>query len=156
MTTEHKNLIYGLDDKPPMGIALFLELQHMIVPVSYTVFAVLVVREIGGLPRQVQTVTTMALGEGNERVLQGLAQASWFSLPRLEYPGWSFKWGLAPAFMVAALAAAVKASGLVTTSQKINDPDWKRADMVTAGRVQFVSRPGSARRMQTRRPAKLP
>lgn len=285
MVTEHKELIYGVDDKPPLGVTLLLALQHMIVPVSYTVFAVLVVREIGGLPRQVQTVTcmallasavgvilqalkrgpvgsgflvshmssaiyipaslaagaagglkliwgmtifagvfeavisramhrlravlppevcgavvtmvgfslvrvavrrfvglgigdnvtqiqevvvstltlgilvglsvwakgrlrlyclmisvgvgylaAMALGVGNERVLEGLAQASWFSLPSFDYLGWSFNWDMVPAFMVAALAAAVKASGLVITAQKINDPDWKRADMVSAGR----------------------
>ena len=58
MATEHKDLIYKVDDRPPWGVALLLGLQHLIVPVSYTVFAVLVVREIGGLPSQVQTVTT--------------------------------------------------------------------------------------------------
>ena len=78
-------------------------------------------------------LAAMALGVGYERVLKGLAQVSWFALPRPEHAGWSFNWDLAPAFMVAALAAAVKASGLVITCQKINDPDWKRADMVTAG-----------------------
>jgi NCS2 family nucleobase:cation symporter-2 len=52
----------------------------------------------------------------------------------LDHVGWSFSWGLAIPFAVAALAAAFKATGNVTTCQKLNDADWKRPDMRSISR----------------------
>jgi NCS2 family nucleobase:cation symporter-2 len=55
------------------------------------------------------------------------------ALPRFEHAGWAFSPGLVFPFAVAAVAATLKAAGNVTTCQKLNDADWKRADMRSIG-----------------------
>lgn len=56
------------------------------------------------------------------------------AIPGFEHAGWSFSWGLAIPFAVAALAAAFKTTGNVITCQKLNDADWKRPDMRSISR----------------------
>lgn len=58
----------------------------------------------------------------------------WFALPRLDFMGWDFDASLIIPFSVAALAASLKVMGNVTTSQKLNDADWVRADMRSISR----------------------
>ncbi|MGH8634816.1 MAG: uracil-xanthine permease family protein [Burkholderiales bacterium] len=58
-----------------------------------------------------------------------LGAEPFLALPSFEHPGWSFSPGLAIPFAMAAVAATLKATGNVTTCQKLNDADWKRADM---------------------------
>jgi xanthine permease XanP len=60
-----------------------------------------------------------------------------FSLPRISHVEWTFDATLLLPFAVAALAATLKTIGNVTTSQKVNDADWVRADMrsITGGVV---------------------
>jgi NCS2 family nucleobase:cation symporter-2 len=58
-----------------------------------------------------------------------LDAAPLLALPGFAHAGWSFSPGLAIPFAVAAVAATLKAAGNVTTCQKLNDADWKRADM---------------------------
>jgi xanthine permease XanP len=52
--------------------------------------------------------------------------AAWIALPDLGHVSWSFDIGLAAAFGIAALAAAMKALGTLTVCQRTNDADWVR------------------------------
>lgn len=52
-----------------------------------------------------------------------------FSLPGVSHLAWSIDATLILPFAVAALAATLKTTGNVTTSQKVNDAEWVRADM---------------------------
>lgn len=46
----------------------------------------------------------------------------------------TFDVGLIPDYLVAALACSLRAMGDITTCQKINDPDWKRQDILSVQR----------------------
>jgi NCS2 family nucleobase:cation symporter-2 len=58
-----------------------------------------------------------------------IGAAAWVDLPRLGQVSWSFDLGLAVPFAIAALAAAMKALGVITICQRTNDADWVRPDM---------------------------
>ncbi|HSE00309.1 MAG TPA: solute carrier family 23 protein [Burkholderiales bacterium] len=79
-------------------------------------------------------LATALLGGFSPDDMMRLDTASVLALPGLEHAGWSFSWGLAIPFAVAALAAAFKATGNVITCQKLNDADWRRPDMGTISR----------------------
>lgn len=49
--------------------------------------------------------------------------------PDVSYISYSFEWPLLPAFLTAAIAAALRTVGVITTCQKINDDAWKRPDL---------------------------
>ena len=55
--------------------------------------------------------------------------AAWVDLPQLGQASWSFDVGLAVPFAIAALAAAMKALGVITICQRTNDAEWVRPDM---------------------------
>ena len=55
-------------------------------------------------------------------------RAAWFELPR-PVIGFTFDVALLPAFLAAGIAAAVRAVGIVTTCQRLNDAAWERPDM---------------------------
>ncbi|HYI03435.1 MAG TPA: solute carrier family 23 protein, partial [Reyranella sp.] len=55
-------------------------------------------------------------------------RAAWFELPR-PVIGFEFDFALLPAFLAAGIAAAVRAVGIVTTCQRLNDAAWERPDM---------------------------
>jgi NCS2 family nucleobase:cation symporter-2 len=63
----------------------------------------------------------------------GGAAAPWFAIPDIGHLGWSSDPSLLLPFGVAAVAAALKAMGNVTTCQKAGDADWVRPDMGTIG-----------------------
>lgn len=75
-----------------------------------------------------------ALGSVGAAEWQTLADAPWFALPRLDHTGWNFDADLIVPFAIAAVAATLKVVGNVTTSQKLNDADWVRADMGSISR----------------------
>lgn len=79
-------------------------------------------------------LVTALLGGFNAADAATLATGPLLALPGFEHAGWSFSWGLAIPFAVAALAAAFKATGNVITCQKLNDADWKRPDMQSISR----------------------
>ena len=79
-------------------------------------------------------VATVVLGGFTAADAATLGAGPLLALPRFEHAGWSFSWELAIPFAVAALAATFKVTGNVTTSQKLNDADWKRADMRSISR----------------------
>lgn len=60
-----------------------------------------------------------------------MAEASYVALPGLSHISYGFEGSLVPAFLVAGVAAALRAVGVMTTCQKINDADWKRPEMTT-------------------------
>ena len=77
---------------------------------------------------------SMVLGVSNPRALTDIAAAPFVALPSWEHPGFKFDLYLIPPFLIGALASVFKASGVVINCQKINDPEWKRADMDSVGR----------------------
>ncbi|MBS0339081.1 MAG: purine/pyrimidine permease [Proteobacteria bacterium] len=56
------------------------------------------------------------------------------ALPQVSHLGWSFEPSLLIPFGVAAIAATLKVTGNVTTSQRANDSDWKRPDLQSVSR----------------------
>lgn len=73
MDSKSTGLIYRVDDFPPWGSTVLLASQHMIISVSYSIFAVLVMREIGASSQEIQNVTAMALiAAGLGVILQSL------------------------------------------------------------------------------------
>ena len=294
MDTVPNNLIYGVDDKPPWGTRLLLGSQHLIIGLSYSIFAVLVARQIGATMEQVEVVTTMAIlssavgvflqslhngpvGSGyliahmcsiiyipasiaagkagglalisgmtlvaglfeaflsqmmrflkkivtpavtgvivtmvgfslvkdavtkfvglglHDHVVQGtevlvaagtlaallfcsvwgtgrvrlfgllisvaggylaaqalgvvsaadmqhIRNSPLLAFPKLDHYGWSFDAQMLPAFLAAGLAAALKSSGLVVTSQKINDPNWRHPNMENVGKGVLADAAGT-------------
>jgi len=77
---------------------------------------------------------SLVLGVFNAGALADMAEAPLVALPSWEHPGFKFDLYLIPPFLIGALASVFKASGVVINCQKINDPEWKRADMDTVGK----------------------
>lgn len=63
-----------------------------------------------------------------------VATAPLLAVPGLSHLGWTFDATFALPFAIAGVAAALKTIGNVTTSQKVNDADWVRADMRSLSR----------------------
>jgi NCS2 family nucleobase:cation symporter-2 len=74
---------------------------------------------------------TASFAEFTTAGLAALEAGPLLALPRLEHPGWAFSPALIVPFAVAAIASTLKVVGNVTTCQKLNDADWKRASMRT-------------------------
>ncbi len=55
------NLIYGVDDKPPMGVLFLLGIQHIFLMSSTLLLPVVLVSEIGGSFEQVRKVVAMTM-----------------------------------------------------------------------------------------------
>jgi NCS2 family nucleobase:cation symporter-2 len=60
-----------------------------------------------------------------------MIRAQAVALPGLDHISFGFNASLVPAFLIAGIAAALRAVGVITTCQKINDADWKRPEMKT-------------------------
>jgi NCS2 family nucleobase:cation symporter-2 len=69
-----------------------------------------------------------AVGVLGMEELAPVMAAPWVGLPDLRHVSWSFDIGLAAAFGIAALAAAMKAIGTLTVCQRTNDAEWVRPD----------------------------
>jgi NCS2 family nucleobase:cation symporter-2 len=76
----------------------------------------------------------VGLGRLGAAEWQTLAGTPWFALPRLDFGNWMFDVALVAPFAVGAVAALLKTAGNVTTSQRLNDADWVRADMGSISR----------------------
>jgi NCS2 family nucleobase:cation symporter-2 len=77
---------------------------------------------------------SLLLGVFNAGALADMAAAPLVALPAWEHPGFNFDLYLIPPFLIGALASVFKASGVVINCQKVNDPEWKRADMDSVGK----------------------
>ncbi|MEM7445847.1 MAG: solute carrier family 23 protein [Pseudomonadota bacterium] len=76
-------------------------------------------------------LVAIALGHIEPDRWQSLSEVAFVALPGFEHIDYGFETSLVPAFLVAGIAAALRAVGVVTTCQKINDADWKRPDIKT-------------------------
>jgi xanthine permease XanP len=90
MAKRPANLIYGVDDRPPLPVLLLLAVQHIFLMSSTLVLPVVLVREIGGTfdeVRAVVSLTMIACGIGT--ILQALrwrVLGSGFLCPNLAGP----------------------------------------------------------------------
>ena len=74
-------------------------------------------------------VAGWAFGLVSAAELAGAGRLAWLALPHLAMPDWRFDPGLLPAFFAAGVAAALRAVGVVTTCQRINNAAWQRPDI---------------------------
>ena len=51
-----------------------------------------------------------------------------FSMPKIQYLRWTFDWSMVIPFAVSGLAAAMSATAVITTYQRLNDADWVRPE----------------------------
>lgn len=58
-----------------------------------------------------------------------VANARVLDIPRIHPPGLAFDYGLLLPFIILGLSVAMKSAGDLAVSEKISDPDWKRADL---------------------------
>ncbi len=61
MARKPANLIYGLDEKPPLGVVFLLGLQHIFLMSSTLLLPVVLVSEIGGSFEEVRKVVAMTM-----------------------------------------------------------------------------------------------
>jgi len=105
MAQKPANLIYGLDDKPPLLITFFLALQHISVICIGFLFPVIIVREIGGsMHDAVRFVSASMLAGGVGVIVQSLKKGpagSGFLCPEV----------CGPSYLAASMLAA-KTGGL--------------------------------------------
>ncbi|MEM7008415.1 MAG: solute carrier family 23 protein [Thermodesulfobacteriota bacterium] len=76
-------------------------------------------------------VISIPLGLISSESVSLFTSLSFIDLPNFGYISYSFDYALIPAFLTAGLAAALRTIGVITTSQKINDDDWKKPDIVS-------------------------
>ncbi len=62
--------------------------------------------------------------------LAAAGDMAWIAIPHLTLPDYRFDPGLLPAFFAAGVAAGLRAVGVVTTCQRINNAAWRRPDML--------------------------
>jgi xanthine permease XanP len=105
MPRKPTNLIYGVDDEPPLTTTLLLGFQHIFILSIAFIFPVVIVNEIGGSPEDAQNLICMAmLATGLSTALQALKKGpvgSGYLCPLVN----------GPAFVPASLLAG-KAGGL--------------------------------------------
>jgi xanthine permease XanP len=86
------NLIYGVDEKPPIVSTLLLALQHTFVMSSTLILPVVIISEIGGTPEQVQSVVSYSMiAAGLATILQSLKKGpvgSGYLCPHLVGPSY--------------------------------------------------------------------
>jgi NCS2 family nucleobase:cation symporter-2 len=90
-----------------------------------------------GLARLMCSMVGLAIGFALSAVFglipsdhwQLLLNTSVFAIPDVSFISYQFDAALLPAFLISAVAAALRTVGVITTCQKINDDDWKRPDL---------------------------
>ncbi|GLK84739.1 solute carrier family 23 protein [Ancylobacter defluvii] len=65
----------------------------------------------------------------------GLGALAFIDLPRLGWPGLAFSWAILPAAILTGIISAVDMLGTVVSMQRMDDADWRRADMGQAARA---------------------
>jgi xanthine permease XanP len=69
-----------------------------------------------------------AIGLIDPNRLAAIGRAAWVALPHPTFLQVSFDVGLAPAFLAVGVAASLRAVGVITTCQRINNAAWRRPD----------------------------
>jgi xanthine permease XanP len=73
MAKKPTNLIYGVDDDPPITTTLILGFQHIFILSIAFIFPVVIISEIGGTPEDAENLICMAmLATGFSTILQGM------------------------------------------------------------------------------------
>lgn len=73
MPKKPSNLLYGVDDRPPLHISVILALQHIIFLTASLIFVTMVMRQIGCDPALIQNVICMStIVGGLATILQAL------------------------------------------------------------------------------------
>ena len=73
MPKKPPELVYGVEDKPPLPTCLLLGLQHIFIITIALIFPVVIVRSIGGTPEQAEFFVSMSLLAGGVgTILQAL------------------------------------------------------------------------------------
>src|SRR6185295_6978078 len=76
MPKKPAGLIYGVDDKPPPGVAWLLGLQHVFVMTAGWIMVVVIVTTVGGTEDEVANVLRMSMiASGIATILQSLANS---------------------------------------------------------------------------------
>lgn len=63
-----------------------------------------------------------------------IAQVPLAGLPHIAIPAFTIDWGLIPVFLLGGLITSIDTLGLMLTADRMNDADWRRADMAAASR----------------------
>ncbi|MBB3771368.1 xanthine/uracil permease [Angulomicrobium tetraedrale] len=63
------------------------------------------------------------------------AQLPYVDIPRIGFPGFAWSWALLPAAILTGFISAVDMISTVVSMQRMDDADWRRADMEQAGRA---------------------
>lgn len=113
MATKPKDLIYGVDDKPPLLTQVLLGMQHIFLMSSTLVLPVVLVTGILSWSH-----------------FHAVVQSPLVALPFLhDMFNITFKWSLLPAFIIVSVTGALKSFGNLIMCEKVNDDDWKTPDM---------------------------
>src|SRR5579871_6003791 len=76
----------------------------------------------------------IAVGAIDTDKLHAVASLPIFAVPGIDHMAWSFDATLIIPFVVTALATAMASTAIVTTYQRITDPNWVRPDMASISR----------------------
>ncbi len=92
MASKPSNLIYGVNDKPPVLATLLLGVQHIFVMSSTIILPVVLIREIGGTFAEIKSVVSFSMiAAGLGTVLQALGKGivgSGYLVPNLCGPSY--------------------------------------------------------------------
>lgn len=129
-------LAMGVGAEPPADASdVFIGVVTLVTMIALNVWTGGVVRLSCVLIGMIVGCATAAmLGTLGAVEWRTLADTPWFAAPSLVHTSWSFDAALVVPFAVGALAASLKVVGNVTTSQKLNDADWVRAEMGSISR----------------------
>jgi NCS2 family nucleobase:cation symporter-2 len=125
-----RNLL-GIDAAQPfLGMDLAIGLASFAIMMALNVWTKGLLRVFCGLIGiAVGYVAAVALGRIGGADVQALAAAPLANLPGFSHFGWSFDAAFAITFAVAAISSTMKAMGVVTSYQKLNDAAWVRPNM---------------------------
>ncbi|WP_421724117.1 solute carrier family 23 protein [Bauldia sp.] len=92
----------------------------------------------------VGVIAALAVGLIAGPEINQLSAAAWFALPDFGVLAYDFDPALLPSFLVAAVAAAVRVTGVIASAQRINDAKWKRPEPKSLQRGMFADGMGAA------------
>jgi xanthine permease XanP len=105
MPKKPANLVYGVEENPPVGTTLLQGIQHIFIMTVYFIFPVIIIKAAGGSDEQAATMIKMSMiAMGLTTILQALPQGAVGS-------GYLCPSGNGPAYLSANLLAA-KTGGL--------------------------------------------
>ena len=64
MSKKPANLVYGVDERPPLDICLILAVQHILIFAGGLIMATIVMKALGGSPELTQSVLSMSIIAG--------------------------------------------------------------------------------------------